>query len=150
MEHITIKNTGDVILYIPYKTYKPYRNIGKIIPYDRSFNTVRFTSKNHINKYYNSVGFCYHFIKDFGDYFDLVCVNFDYTFLWTSRAEILKYGIIKYNSNKDLELQIHFPLYKFSRTKQEAEQKMKEILSNPKNNGCNVVNADVQLEFDFS
>lgn len=126
LENIKINQDGRVFLYLPHKLYKPYRNIGKIIPYDRSFNTVRFTSKNHINKYYNTVGFCYHFIKYFGNYFDLVCVNYDFTYLWTSRVELLRYGIIKNHSNNDLELQIHFQLHKFSRTKQEAEEKMKE------------------------
>ncbi len=124
MEQIIIKPNGRVYLYLPYKSYKPIRQIGGIL--EGVFYTTRSSQKNQKYNCSNTIGFCYKFIND-GN-FELVCVEYDFQKMWTSREAILKNSIFTNYEKNGLEKQIHLGLGDFKLTRQEAEEERAVII----------------------
>lgn len=108
-----------VFLSLPGKQYKPERKIGEYLPKLKAY--FKKVSANQIYRKFNSVGFCYDFISNFGqDNFQLVYIQIKNTFLYTSRNSILKHGKFELHAKNNLDLQIHMPLKFFKPTMEEA------------------------------
>lgn len=126
-EQLTIKDNGDVILRLPEgKKYKRFRCIGNIS--DGVFYTHRNSQNNQVYHYSNSFNFNYRLISDFGDLFDVVCVNFEGQDYWTSRERILNSGKYVNYKNNLLDRQIGVSIYSFKNSRAEAVREMKGIV----------------------
>lgn len=116
-QKIIIDKKGVVYLSLPGNAYKSVnRHIGYIS--DNIFHTERNSSK-HLLRIDNSLGFNYKLIKECS-LFQLVCVNFDFREVWTSKNAILKYGVMRKFSKGALELQTFLQLRFFKECKNDA------------------------------
>lgn len=143
---ITIKPNGKVVLYLPGKEYKPYRNIGTIDAH--TFYTTRSSEKNQKFNNSDSIGLCYNLIRDYRHIIKSICVNYDAKALWTSPAAILKHGTFRNYVKNDLEMQIFLGLEYFRQTPSEAINEQNSILEQIRNERRNYITEEPEDDED--
>ncbi len=126
--HTRIQFTGKhFITSLPGKKHKgKNRILLEFLPVQRiAFKPVK---TRHIFQQDKSIGFNYELINSYGsDYFNIIYIEFNGRYLWTSRQAILRYGKIRTFTNNKLETQIFYKIDFFKPSKEIAVQEMNSI-----------------------
>lgn len=112
---ITFQSSGQVLLNIPDKSYRPRRSLGYIT---NGTLTVTRKSSKHYFRIYKGYAFCYSLMAYHQDKFNMIIVMIDGIANYVTPQVMMSLGIAK--RFNDLELQIILPVKHLATTRDKA------------------------------